>query len=72
MNARASDLLLTAGVLVLARDMLAQQTGLLLQPEPGLDEIGLMIGGTILVTILAAAFPALRAMRADIEELLQS
>jgi putative ABC transport system permease protein len=71
-SALVLGLLLTAGLLLLARDVLAEETGLLLQPEPGLFEIGLMIGGTILVTILAAAFPALRAMRAEIEELLQS
>jgi putative ABC transport system permease protein len=64
--------LLTFGLLALARDDLAEQTGLLLQPELGPAEILLMIGGTILVAILAAAAPAVRAMHADIEELLQS
>jgi putative ABC transport system permease protein len=64
--------LLTAALLVLARDVLAAETGLLLQPEPDTAEIALMIGGTIFVTILAAAFPAFRAMNADMEELLHS
>jgi putative ABC transport system permease protein len=64
--------LMTAGLLALAGDVLAAETGLLLQPELDTTEIALMIGGTILVTILAAAFPAFRAMNADMEELLQS
>jgi putative ABC transport system permease protein len=64
--------LLTAGVLALARDLLAEQTGLILRPQLGLTEIGATIGGTILVAVLAAIFPAVRATRADIEELLQS
>jgi putative ABC transport system permease protein len=64
--------LFTAGLLVLARDVLAQKTGLLLQPEFGISYLASMVGGAAAVAILAAAFPALRAMHADIEELLRS
>ena len=71
-SALALGALLTAGLLALARDGLAEHTGLLLQPEVGLFDAGVVIGGTLLVTLLAAAVPALRAMHADIEELLQS
>ena len=60
------------GLLSLAGDVLSEQTGLLLQPQLGIVEIVAVIGGTILVTIVAAALPALRAMHTDIEELLQS
>ena len=63
---------LAAGLLALARDQLADRTGLLLQPELGIADIGLMIGGAVLAAALAAAFPAFRAMNADIEELLRS
>lgn len=63
---------MTAGLLALARDVVAEQTGLLLQPELAPSDIALMIGGTILVTLAAAAVPAVRAMHAEIEELLQS
>jgi ABC-type lipoprotein release transport system permease subunit len=34
--------------------------------------IALLLGGTILAALLAAAVPSLRAMRTDMEELLQS
>ncbi|WP_422003286.1 FtsX-like permease family protein [Reyranella sp.] len=64
--------LLAVALLALARDALAERTGLLLQPEVGLFDAGMVIGGTVLVTLLAAAVPALRALHADIEELLQS
>lgn len=60
------------GLLAVGRRLLAEETGLLLEPELGFDRIALVFGGTILVTIVAAAFPALRAIRTQIEELLQS
>ncbi len=60
------------GLLALGRNLLLDETGLLLQPHIGLDQIAQVIGGTILVTIVAAAFPALRASHAEIEELLLS
>jgi putative ABC transport system permease protein len=63
---------LSFGLLALGRDLLAEQTGLLLQPQIGIDQIALVIGGTLLVTIVAAAFPAVRAAHTQIEELLQS
>lgn len=65
-------LVVAAGLLALIRDFLLVRTGLSLelQPDPGL--IGLLVGGAILAALLAAAVPSLRAMRADIEELLQS
>jgi putative ABC transport system permease protein len=63
---------LAAGVLVIGRDVLADRTGLLLQPQLGLDQIAMILLGTISVTIVAAAFPALRAIHTQIEELLQS
>jgi hypothetical protein len=43
---------------------------LLIEPGLDLEQVGLMIGGTILVIVAAAAFPALRAAHAEIEELL--
>jgi putative ABC transport system permease protein len=64
--------LLAFGLLVLCSSLLLDRTGLLLQPQIGVDQIALVIGGTILVTIVAAAFPALRASHAEIEELLLS
>jgi putative ABC transport system permease protein len=64
--------LLSWGLLALASDVLSEQTGLLLRPQLGVSEIAEVIGGTILVTVVAAALPALRAMHTDIEELLQS
>lgn len=64
--------LMAVGLLALARSMLADQTGLLLQPEIDIADMALMIGGTALATIIAAAVPAVHAMHANIEELLQS
>jgi putative ABC transport system permease protein len=63
---------LAAGLLVIGRDVLADKTGLLLQPQLGWDQIAMILIGTISVTIVAAAFPALRAINTQIEELLQS
>jgi putative ABC transport system permease protein len=63
---------LTAGLLLIGRDVLADSTGLLLQPELGWDQIAMLLLGTISVTVVAAAFPALRAIHTQIEELLQS
>ncbi len=63
---------LTAGFLMISRDVLADKTGLLLQPQLGWDQIAMLLLGTISVTIVAAAFPALRAIHTQIEELLQS
>jgi len=64
--------LIAYGLLSVASDVLSEQTGLLLQPQLDTAQIAAVIGGAILVTIVAAALPALRAMHTDIEELLQS
>ncbi|MBV8187512.1 MAG: ABC transporter permease [Alphaproteobacteria bacterium] len=58
------------GLLAVAGHALAQATGLQLEPSLGLEQVGGMIGGTILVILAAAAFPALRAAHTEIEELL--
>lgn len=71
-GALAVGLFLAAAMLALIRDFLIARTGLLLQLEPTYELIGLLAGGTLLATLLAAAVPSLRAMRTDIEELLQS
>jgi putative ABC transport system permease protein len=65
-------LLLTAGLLATARDFLLVHTGLRLDLAPDPSLIALLLGGTILAALLAAAVPSLRAMRTDMEELLQS
>ncbi|WP_428674349.1 ABC transporter permease [Reyranella sp.] len=70
--ALATGLILAAGLLAIARDFLLLRTGLLLEPAPDADLIGLLLGGTIVATVLAAAVPSLRATRTDMEELLQS
>ncbi len=62
---------LTAGLSALSQDLLAETTGLLLEPHLGIDRIAAILGGTILVAVAAASFPALRAMHTQIEELLQ-
>jgi putative ABC transport system permease protein len=64
--------ILAAGLLAIGGDILADETGLLLQPQLGWDQVALLLLGTISVTLLAAAFPALRAINTQIEELLQS
>ena len=64
--------LIAYGLLSVASDVLSEQTGLLLQPQLDTAQIAAVIGGAILVTIVVAALPALRAMHTDIEELLQS
>lgn len=62
----------TAAVVALCRNLLAETTGLLLEPHLAVDQAGILIGGTILVAVAAASFPALRASHTQIEELLQS
>ncbi len=62
----------TAGVVALCQNLLAETAGLLLEPHLGIDQAGILIGGTILVAVAAASFPALRASHTQIEELLQS
>jgi len=62
----------TTGLLAVLRTLLAESTGLLLQPHPSLDQIAGILAGTLLVAILAALFPALRAAHAEVEELLRA
>lgn len=64
--------LLALGLLWAGRDVLSERTGLILQPDLDLATILAIIGGTALVAVLAAAVPALRAMRAQPEELLRA
>jgi putative ABC transport system permease protein len=71
-GALALGVLLATGLLVLARDFLLVRSGLLLQPKLDGNLIALLLGGTFFATLLAAAVPSLRAMRTDMEELLQS
>lgn len=59
-------------VLALGGDLLADRTGLLLRPEVGPTDIATVLVGTIVIATAAAAFPALRAIHTEIEELLQS
>ncbi len=69
--ALATGLLLAAGLLAIARDLLMAHTGLMLQPAPDLTLLAGLVGGTVVAAVLAAAVPSVRAIRADIEELLQ-
>jgi putative ABC transport system permease protein len=71
-GALALGSLLSFGLLVASRDLLAETTGLTLRPELDVEQIALVLGGTILVVLASAAFPALRATHTQIEELLQS
>ena len=71
-GALALGLLMATGLLALARDFLLVRTGLLLQPEPDASLFVLLLAGTGLAILLAAAVPAGRAIRTDMEELLQS
>lgn len=72
LGALALGLLMAAGLLAVSRDFLLVRTGLLLQPEPDAGLIVLLLAGTGLAILLAAAVPAVRAIRTDMEELLQS
>jgi putative ABC transport system permease protein len=64
--------LLTAGLMDLGQGVLFEGAGLLVRPHIEIGQIVLILAGTVLVTILAASVPAIRATRAQIEELLQS
>jgi hypothetical protein len=66
-----SGLVLASIVLSVGRRLVADETGLMLRFEVGIGQIVLLIGGAILAIVLAAALPALRAMHAEIEEVLQ-
>jgi putative ABC transport system permease protein len=53
-------------------DQLADRTGLILKPQLDLDDIGDIVLGAFIAATAAALFPAIRAARTPIEELLQS
>lgn len=64
--------LVSFALLAVGGDLLGEATGLVLHPELDVEQIAWVLAGTILVILAAAAFPALRAMHTQIEELLQS
>jgi putative ABC transport system permease protein len=63
---------LTALVMIWGTSVLADQTGLLLKPQIDTEDIAYLAAGAFAVAALAALFPAIRAARTPIEELLQS
>lgn len=63
---------LSALLLVWGGDMLANSTGLLVTPHVEIDDVLDLVAGAFVVAFVAALFPALRAARTSIEELLQS
>ncbi|MGD0191880.1 MAG: ABC transporter permease [Rhizomicrobium sp.] len=63
---------LSALLMAWAAEMVADMTGLLLKPQMDIDEVLLVVAAACVVAAIAALFPALRAARTPIEELLQS
>jgi putative ABC transport system permease protein len=63
---------LSWGVLAVATRLLAERTGLLLMPQVDFVSMVYLIFGTLVVALIAALVPALRATGASIEELLQA
>lgn len=59
-------------LLVWGGNMLADSTGLLITPQVEIDDVLDLVAGAFIVAFLAALFPAIRAARTPIEELLQS
>lgn len=70
--ALGAGLALSSLVLTVGADILAQRTGLLLEPQFDLETIAYLAAGALGTAIIAALFPALRAAHTSIEELLQS
>jgi len=70
--ALAAGAVLVAGLAAWGGHLLAERTGLLLTPHVSLAQVGALIAGTVCVAFLAGLFPAIRASRSPIEELLQS
>ncbi|HWA91029.1 MAG TPA: FtsX-like permease family protein [Rhizomicrobium sp.] len=70
--AAAAGLMLTWLLLTIGAGLLADRTGLLLTPKIDPGDVVTIIAGALGVAILAALFPAIRAARTPIEELLQS
>ncbi len=62
-----SGILMTWGT-----DVLADQTGLLLRPQIDIEDVGYLVAGAFVIAAVAALFPAIRAARTPMEELLQS
>ena len=62
---------LTAILMIFAEHLLANRSGLLLVAHLDFERTAYIVAGAISVAFIAAAFPALRASRASIEELLQ-
>ncbi|HTQ14794.1 MAG TPA: FtsX-like permease family protein [Rhizomicrobium sp.] len=65
-------LALSAAVIAWGTSLLAEQTGLLLEPQVDPESLSYLVLGAFAVAALAALFPAIRAARTPIEELLQS
>ena len=63
---------LSATLIFWGSNVLAERTGLLLVPHVEFDLIAYLIAGAFITAFMAALFPAIRAARAPIEELLQS
>jgi len=63
---------LSALLLTFGAQALADQTGLLLEPTVDPSDIAALAAGAFLVALVAALFPAIRAARTPIEELLLS
>ncbi len=63
---------LTALVMTWGATELADQTGLLIKPQIDMQDVITLIAAAFVVAAIAALFPAIRAARTPIEELLQS
>jgi len=63
---------LSAILMALGADVLADQTGLLLKPQIDIEDVVCLVAGAFVVAGVAALFPAIRAARTPMEELLQS
>jgi putative ABC transport system permease protein len=62
----------SAALLTFGTELLAERTGLLLRPNIDPNDVVTLVIGTLAVALVAALFPAIRAARTPIEELLQS
>jgi len=63
---------LSVALMYWGANMLADRTGLLLNPQIDGTDVGYLILGAFVIAALAALFPAIRAARTPMEELLQS
>ncbi|MEJ1968242.1 MAG: FtsX-like permease family protein [Rhizomicrobium sp.] len=70
--ALAAGIGLAAALLAVGGNALADQTGLVIQPDVDIDAVLYLAAGALAVALIAALFPAIRAARTSIEELLQS